>query len=347
MNDQPDNAFLRRSQRLYGWLLAAYPKHYREAYGPAMQQVFRDQCRDAWREARGWGLAMLWLRVLPDLLKTSFVERLSIIQGDSMSHRFARILGFQSNPRVLFLRTAVGVFVLIFGATAITTLLMPKRYTSEARLFVRYLITNNETSAAGKTPSAERRARGKRILDGEIQRIHSDAVLERVVKAQDLETKWANTLAKDQKLTTGEAVAMLRNRLKVHNPPGSPMIHFRVNSEDADEATLLAKAVVDAYLATHFKEAQLSRTDNSDRAAMAEQRRTERLRELPAVTSLSIIQSPTPGDSLVRPNVPGCLLMAGAGGLFLALMLGVTVTLLACRRQARDASPVSAGNVGV
>jgi hypothetical protein len=49
-------ALLRRSNQLYGWLLTAYPKRHREEYGPAMRQVFRDQCRDAWREGRGLGL---------------------------------------------------------------------------------------------------------------------------------------------------------------------------------------------------------------------------------------------------------------------------------------------------
>jgi len=67
------------SQKIYGWLLRAYPKAHRAEYGPAMAQLFRDQCRDAWDESHAWGVAKLWLRELPDLVKTSIIERLAAI----------------------------------------------------------------------------------------------------------------------------------------------------------------------------------------------------------------------------------------------------------------------------
>ncbi len=337
MSNVSDNPFLRGSQRLYGWSLAAYPKRHRKEYGPAMQQVFRDQCLDAWRAARGWGLAMLWLRVLPDLFKTAFVERLLTIKGDSVSHRFARILGFHSNPRVLFLRTAVTVFAVVFGATAITTLLTPKRFTSEAQLLVRCGGDNPRiVPAAGKTLFAEGLAKADRIMAGEMQLIQSDAVLERVVRSQKLETKWAETDASSQKLTTEEAVALLRSRLKVRVPPRSSVLQLRVNCAGGDEATRLAKAVVDAYLTRHVEVAQ----------DVSAERERERFRDILDVVNLKIIQSPTPGDKLARPYIPGCLLLGGAGGLFLALTLGIVATSLAKRRvgeKPEDSPSSSAG----
>ena len=45
-----------------------------------MSQLFRDQCRDAWASGRGWGLTGLWVRVLPDLIKTSVLEHLSTLK---------------------------------------------------------------------------------------------------------------------------------------------------------------------------------------------------------------------------------------------------------------------------
>jgi len=65
------------SVQIYERLLATYPADFRREYGPAMKQLFRDQCRDAWSQARGRGMAVLWLRVLPDLARTSLVEHLA------------------------------------------------------------------------------------------------------------------------------------------------------------------------------------------------------------------------------------------------------------------------------
>ena len=65
------------SCRVYRQLLMAYPKSHRQEYGPAILQLFRDQCRDAWDAARARGLITFWLRALADLLKTSLLERLS------------------------------------------------------------------------------------------------------------------------------------------------------------------------------------------------------------------------------------------------------------------------------
>jgi hypothetical protein len=74
-----NNRALAVSQKIYGRLLLAYPKAHREEYGPAMAQLFRDECRDAWNESQSWGVARLWLRVLPDLVKTSITERLAAL----------------------------------------------------------------------------------------------------------------------------------------------------------------------------------------------------------------------------------------------------------------------------
>ena len=63
MSKKTNNRALAVSQETYKWLLLAYPKVHRAEYGPAMAQLFRDQCRGAWSESRGWGMTKLWLRV--------------------------------------------------------------------------------------------------------------------------------------------------------------------------------------------------------------------------------------------------------------------------------------------
>ena len=44
---EPDSKAVALSVRLFERFLAAYPREYRREYGPAMAQLFRDQCREA------------------------------------------------------------------------------------------------------------------------------------------------------------------------------------------------------------------------------------------------------------------------------------------------------------
>jgi hypothetical protein len=73
MNDRR----IKRSKRLYASLINLYPKKYAAEYGPAMVQVFTDQCRDASRDSRFFGLPGLWVRTLIDLCKTAIREHLA------------------------------------------------------------------------------------------------------------------------------------------------------------------------------------------------------------------------------------------------------------------------------
>src|ERR1022692_2404373 len=107
MSKKTNNRALAVSQKVYGWLLRAYPPTHREEYGPSMAQLFRDLCRDAWCESRGWGMAKLWLRVLPDLLKTSIVERLAAFnKRKSMFDKMTALI----QPRTIFLKVFAAVF---------------------------------------------------------------------------------------------------------------------------------------------------------------------------------------------------------------------------------------------
>ena len=60
--------------RLYRAALRLYPRAHREEYGALMEQLFRDQCRDALRTGRLGGLA---LSTLGDLARTTFREHLT------------------------------------------------------------------------------------------------------------------------------------------------------------------------------------------------------------------------------------------------------------------------------
>jgi hypothetical protein len=58
---------IRISITVYCFLLLVYPPSHRQIYGVLMRQLFRDLCLDAYHKNGFFGLARLWLRILPDL----------------------------------------------------------------------------------------------------------------------------------------------------------------------------------------------------------------------------------------------------------------------------------------
>lgn len=63
------------SVSLYRLLLAAYPASFRQEYGDAMTQLFRDLAGDAYRRRGLLGLAALWLRTLADFTSSVIRQR--------------------------------------------------------------------------------------------------------------------------------------------------------------------------------------------------------------------------------------------------------------------------------
>ena len=92
------------STRLYGWLLLAYPSHFRRQFGGQMRQTFRD-C--SYFEADRGRLISFWLRTLVDLVLTAAQER---------TENSARKGVFMNNTRrfTLPLLACVGIIVIAF-----------------------------------------------------------------------------------------------------------------------------------------------------------------------------------------------------------------------------------------
>lgn len=77
MNVAAPHPFLDLSTQFYCALLILYPRPFRDEYGPHMAQVFRDCCRDAYRQSEMIGLLWLWISTLGDLMITALEERLA------------------------------------------------------------------------------------------------------------------------------------------------------------------------------------------------------------------------------------------------------------------------------
>lgn len=65
---------LRSSLRFYRVLLLAYPREFRREYGPHLEQVFRDLCRDE-IERGVWRFFGLWIRTVLDVAATALTEK--------------------------------------------------------------------------------------------------------------------------------------------------------------------------------------------------------------------------------------------------------------------------------
>jgi capsular polysaccharide biosynthesis protein len=225
----PDHKAIALSGALFQRLLIAYPKAHRRKYGPAMVQLFRDQCRDAWSNGRGWGLTGLWLQVLPDLLKTSVLEHISTLkERKTMLERLGVLLRPRSAPWFVFAAVSVPVFVLVIFTTTLVTFIMPESYSSTARIKPDWTMNDR----AGQL---------------EFESIKSDAVLGKVIKDLDLNRVWGNTYAGGRRLKTSESLALLKARIEVRPVRTTSLIEIRVFSGDASEAARLANAIADTY----------------------------------------------------------------------------------------------------
>lgn len=241
-----------RSQKLYERLLALYPKAHRDEYGPPMAQLFRDQSRDAWREARSWGVVALWLRVLPDLVKTSFLEHLAALKGKkSMTDKISEVTGPGSAPLRTLLRVAVPVFLLVFGLTVVVTFILPESFASTARIKVDAPVSGS--TGQNGSPAGYNGQYDPYFIQTEFEVIQSEVVLGQVIKSLDLNMDWGRKYGGGNKLKTSETLRVLKSRIDLRPVRNTRLIEVHVFSESPAEAAKIANAVAEAYR-THRQE---------------------------------------------------------------------------------------------
>ncbi len=65
--------------KIYRLLLFVYPAGYRRGHGLLMAQLFRDLCRDFYRQSGSWGLVKLGLLTLIDMVLTATLEHREVL----------------------------------------------------------------------------------------------------------------------------------------------------------------------------------------------------------------------------------------------------------------------------
>jgi capsular polysaccharide biosynthesis protein len=302
----PDSKAVAFSGRLFQRLLAAYPEGHRREYGPAMAQLFRDQCRDAWGDGRGWGLIGLWLRVLPDLVKTSVLEHLSTLkERKTMFERISTLLTPRSSPLVVFIAVFVPVFLLVVATSTFVTFILPESYASTARVLVR-----QQAGEVTRTPGDQASVStwDPYFLRTQFELIQSETVLGKVINGLDLNQAWGRKYANGSPLKHSETLALLKSRIDLRPVRGTDLIEIRVFSDQPAEAAQLANATAESY-------------------------REYRLHIVP----VEIVDKALPGLKPVRPNKPMNIALGIFGGMLLALTAGAAMACIAAwlRRRSR------------
>jgi len=233
-----NNQTLAVSQTVYGWLLRAYPPAHRAEYGPAMAQLFRDQCRDAWSEAQGWGMVKLWLRVLPDLVNTSIAERLSTLnQRKSMSDKMSALFRPLTSPLVVFFTVFTIVFLSVLMVSVAVTFILPESYASTCRIKVEQeAILRADTSAYDPY-----------FLQTTFEIIQSQLVLNPVIDKLNLNVQWGKKYFNGETLKSAESLEILKGRMSLADVRGTKLIAITVYSDDKKEAAQIANAIAEAY----------------------------------------------------------------------------------------------------
>ena len=95
--------------RLYSVFLYAYPRDFRLQYGVAMQQVFRDRCRDLARTADPLALLRFTLHVTADWLTTTVREGVAAFWS----------AGRKQTPRGFVTEWAVTLGIYLFVTTTL------------------------------------------------------------------------------------------------------------------------------------------------------------------------------------------------------------------------------------
>ena len=244
MSKNVDSKAVRASVRIYGRLLATYPAAFRREYGPAMRQLFRDQCRDAWSQAQARGLALLWLRVLPDWAKTSLAQHLlSLRKRESVRMRMVRAFRADARPLAAFVRVFALVFLLCALASALRTIWLPKQYSSMVQIEVQkdhpeVELAEPPTGIFGSDPY---------FLPTQFKIIESYRILTNVIVKLKLNEELARQNGRPGPWTVDETYDFLLHQLSVEQTRMTSLIEISARNQSPEMAPRIANAVADSY----------------------------------------------------------------------------------------------------
>ena len=196
-----------------------------------MAQLFRDQCRDAWRDGRGWGLTVALAAGLAGFgqnvgsgthLNTQGKENYARKNRHAASSAVCAAVSSSSrclprcfcswSPRARSSRSSCR-----------------SRYSSTARVLVKQDASEASQKAGLRTPLGPY---DPYFLQTQFEVIQSEAVLGKVIDDLDLNQAWGRKYAGGSPLKTSETLALLKARARPppraqHQPDRNPRLQRR------------------------------------------------------------------------------------------------------------------------
>ena len=356
----PPSRAIALSESTFRRLLLAYPRSHRNEYGEDMAQVFRDQCREAWTESKTFGLAKLWLRVLPDVINTSLWERLSNLNPrKTIMSKLADLFRINSTASVATFGT---VFVIVFLITIILataiTFILPESYASTARIKVE---RDNEDTYPdqGTNTVGVHTDYDPYFIQTEFEVIQSELVLSNVISRLNLNVEWGKKYFAGQTLKTTESLETMKGRINLMPVRNTKLISITVYSDDKNEAARIANAVAESYrdyredlattlrkkevevlsVAYHQEEAEIEKArtqpDEDKLAQLLDLHKlhfarleTDKLDlRLPRLQLVQIVDTAEPGRAPVKPNKPLNIAIGVVYGAVLGTIAGTLAVL--------------------
>ncbi len=281
------------SSDVYRRLLAFYPKEHRREFGPAMAQLFRDQCRDAWAASGSGGIALLWLRVLLDLAKTCPAEHLRSLLGGTrgLNRRFHLFL-INRPLKSTFIAPFKWVLLGALGSSILLAWGTPKEYRGVARVA---LGGQDEDHSRLTRKSVERWTPA-----------WQQAQLQSVVSDESL-----SAILRDFKLK--ESQPHLRDRISVNWTRLTTVIEITVYDYSAAQAAWIANALAEKFIKNDANQKLLAKRFGATLARAA------------------FVDMAKPTLFFARPNRPLIIVTGLFGGSLLAAILGGLGVYLAIR----------------
>jgi capsular polysaccharide biosynthesis protein len=217
---------------MYERLLLLYPKRFRQEYGQPMQQLFRDQCRDACDDEGVFRLASLWSRVLCDLIVTTCREHLTELNNLMSTQAMKSFLG---RPRITFTKVFAATFLPLAAILAMSVAFwMPESYSSLARIAVE----KKDGSVEGFDPY---------FIQTEFARLQSRAVLDPVIEELNLTGSLARERESDAPVSKTEAYSILKGMLDLRQTRNTRLLEVSVRHKDRHMAAAIANMIVEAH----------------------------------------------------------------------------------------------------
>jgi capsular polysaccharide biosynthesis protein len=322
------------SEKLYRWLLIAYPASHRLEYGPAMTQLFRDQCRSAWGESQWRGLVALWLRTLPDLINTSIIERLATIKGKE----FGKMLMQKPSKKAIAgsITIFIGIFLLVLTSAVIVTYLLPEKYASFARIKLEQfgppvqgqsVVANNPTVA------------DPYFLQTELAYIQSPIVLDKVIKNLKLNALWGKKYSVGT-LKTVETRQLLKRQLELRPSRNTSLVEIRVYSDDTNEVVKIANEIANVYQENRIKAyKEFQATNKSTEPSLSKDAQAHQF------YPVQIIDRAEPTLRPAYPNHYLDIFIGGILGIVVAATVGGLFLLIASRKTTVSRKPAATPQV--